>query len=534
MATKKVVTRRKKSPIKNDFESHIRNGLAQAIGIPSNNFFGAGAGYNPFAPQVSQVNTLFDNLRWYLVSNFRQPLSESYVEIGLIQTVVDVPVDDALRGGIEINSKQLDETQIKTLNINIDRDDDLQIVGQGSKWQRLFGGAGILILVDDQDPDEPLDIAAITKDSNLEFRAADLWELFPDSQNVEGYNPTTQDIEMEHYNYYGKKIHISRVMKMNGRQAPSFLRPRLRGWGLSEVEALIRSMNQYLKATDLAFSCLDEFKVDVYKIKNLINTLMSPDGEQQVRQRIQVANAGKNYQNALILDGEDDWDHKQISFAGLAETMQGIRMQVAADMRMPITKLFGTSASAGMGTTDQNDMENYNSMVESQVRNKIKYIILKILEIKCQVLFGFIPDDLEIKFKPLRVMTAEQEENVKTSQFTRLLQARQSGEIDGKDFKDACNKNNLLPIQIDSSEDDLTVDDAEEGDEDPYKEKTSVEDGDGRRDSKPEPWEKLGLLNEFKESEHPRADDGKFGDKGSSAKKSVELSSLGLQTRQTI
>lgn len=501
MANKRKPTKKptviENSALSPQLKQVIQNaGLAQCFGLPSNNFYGPGVGSNPFAPQISQTNTLFENLRWYLVSNFRQPLSQAYTEIGLIQTVIDTPVDDALRGGIDINSRQLSEDQIRELKISFDRDDDLQTAGTAAKWSRLYGGSGIIVIVDDQDPESELDIAAIGPDSSFEFRSADLWELFPDSQNIEGYNPSDQTENFQFYNYYGVRVHKSRVMTMRGRTAPSFLRPRLRGWGLSEVETLIRSLNQYLKATDLAFACLDEFKVDVYKIKDLVNTLLDPNGYQRVQQRIMLANQQKNYQNAIVMDKEDDWDHKQISFAGLAETMQGIRMQVAADMHFPITKLFGTSASGGIGNTDQNDMENYNSMVESQVRNKIKYILLRMVEIKCQHLFGFIPDDLEINFKPLRVLSATDEETVKTSQFNRLLQAKQLGEISSKDFIDACNKSNLFPIQVDSIGDGLDADEASLDEIDNPLDPKDKDSGTDRKDVEPPSlWKKDKHLN---------------------------------------
>ena len=77
------------------------------------------------------------------------------MEIGLVQTIVDVPVDDGLRGGVKFKSKQLDESQIHELQVSFDRDDDLNTAGQAAKWNRLFGGAGILIMTD-QDPEEPL------------------------------------------------------------------------------------------------------------------------------------------------------------------------------------------------------------------------------------------------------------------------------------------------------------------------------------------------------------------------------------------
>lgn len=469
------------------------NGFAQAIGFGGNGSTGFGQGGFPGGGSIQQVEdstTLFTNLRWYLVSNFRQLLSQLYAEIGLIQTVVNVPVDDGLRGGVMFKSKELDEDQVKQLMLSMDRDDDINTVGWASKWNRLYGGAGILILVDDQDPMLPLDLKAINENTNLEFRAVDMWELFWDKQNTEGYDPEIQAQDFEFYSYYSEKIHKSRVMRMKGITAPSFIRPRLRGWGVSVVETLVRSANQYLKATDLTFEVLDEFKVDYYKIKNLINTLLGPGGTNAVKERVQMANWQKNFQHAVVLDSEDEFDQKQLSFAGLAEVMAGIRMQVASDMRMPITKLFGTSVSSGF-QTDQNDMENYNSMVESEVRNKIKYEILRIAEIKCQKMFGFIPDDLEIEFKPLRELGALDQETVKTQKFTRAFQAMQSGLITTLEFRDICNKGNVFDVQLDTTDDGLDLGDpqitqvaGEEQAKDPEKDLDIDDPGANREDTR--------------------------------------------------
>jgi hypothetical protein len=348
-------------------------------------------------------------------------------------------------------------------------------------------------------------------------------------------------------------------MRLKGITAPSFIRPRLRGWGFSVVEALIRSINQYLKATDLSFEVLDEFKLDIFKVKNLVNTLLSPNGDQEVRKRVALANWQKNYQNAMVMDSEDDYVQKQLSFAGLAEAMGQIRMQVASDMRMPLTKLFGISATGF--NSGEDDIEVYNSMVESQVRNKIKYIILRVCEIKCQKLFGFIPDDLSVAFKPLRVLSAEQEETVKTQKFTRLIQAKERGEINTLEFRDACNKGNLFDITLDTDVGTLDalgggyMDDAiTEGANQPKGPATDSDDpGANRVDTrKPTAQGGGGISKEppapksadapdlkgkaptrdersatrnasWKEDDHPRADDGKFGSGGGKQKKSEKF-----------
>lgn len=426
----------------------IENNIGLGGGI---NNFGFPGNQAPFFTQsISTENDLFRNMRWYFISNERQFLCEMYVEFSLVKTIVDVPVDDALRGGITIKSRQLSEDQLDKLSNSLDRDDNLNTIGQAAKWNRLFGGGGIIILTD-QDPELPLDLKSLGPDEALEFRAVDLWELFWDKQNTDGYDVGLQEYDFTHYNYYSRKIHKSRVMRLKGLTAPSFLRPRLRGWGFSVVEGLIRSLNQYIRATDVGYSLMDELKLDIFKIKNLVNTLMGPSGNQQVMSRIAQLNYTKNYQNAMVMDSEDEYDQKQLSLSGFGEYLEQVRMQIASDMRMPMIKLFGVAAS-GLNASDEGGIEVYNSMVESEVRNKIKYDILRMCEIKSQQMFGIIPDDLSIEFKPLRVMSAEQEENVKTQKFNRLFQAKQIGEITDEEFRSGINKGKLFDITLDPIE----------------------------------------------------------------------------------
>lgn len=435
--------------------NRVQNDLADALGLSQSIM-----GFNPgsIGLQITQADTLFLHERWYLISNFRQLLNQVYVEHGIVQTLVDVPVDDGMRGGVDIKTEQLSEDQIRDLAIWVEREDILDnVIGRSCKWNRLFGGAGIVIITD-QDPQTPLNIQALTMDSKLKFRAVDMWELFWDRQNTEGYDQELQETEYEFYNYYSKKVHKSRVRKMVGLTPPSFIRPRLRGWGFSVVESVVNALNQYLKANALIFEVLDEFKVDVYKLKNFASTLLSPNGASQIQKRIQMANQQKNFQNALTLDSEDDFIQKQLTFAGMADVMTGIKQFIASELRMPMTKLFGVSA-AGFNS-GEDDIENYNAMVESQVRAKTKQEILFVLELKCQQMFGFIPDDLEISFKPLRVLSAEQEENVKTQKFNRVIQAKTAGEISTLEFREMVNRDNLLPIKLDTDEASIDMIDA--------------------------------------------------------------------------
>lgn len=404
---------------------------------------------------LSQSDTMFDNLRWYMISNLRQLLSQVYVEHGIVQTLVDQPVDDAFRAGFEIKTGQLSKDNIKDLQAYLERNRIIDAVMQAIKWARLYGGGAVLIIAN-QDFTKPFNIKSINEKSQLEFRAVDLWELYNTVLNPTGTPYVGGQYggdSSQYYNYYGYDIDKSRVLRINGKEAPSFVRARLRGWGMSELERLVRSLNQYLKNQDLIFQLLDEAKVDVYRIDGFNASLANKAGTAAQASRIQMANQMKSFNSALIMDTKDEYQQKQISFTGLSEVLLQIRQGLAADLKMPMTKLFGISA-AGF-SSGEDDIENYNSMIEGEVRAKNKHIVIEVLNICCQKLFGMVPDEMTIEFAPLRILNAKEEEEVKDSQFNRVMSAYTSGLVPAQEAKQSINKDSLLAMEIDENSDAL-------------------------------------------------------------------------------
>lgn len=423
-----------------DFSSNLISGFGNQAG-PIN--------------ELSSTDTLYFNLRWYLLSNFRQLLSQLYVEHGIVQTLVDQPVDDAFRAGMKIKTQQLDEDQIEQLDIYCQRNDVYTAIKQAKKWTRLYGG-GAVILITDQDPKRPFNLNALKPDSPLEFRPVDMWELFGDRNNTQGSTEVGGDLgdaNSEFFDYYGHKIHHTRVYKMIGKIPPSFIRPRLRGWGLSSLEPVVRSMNQYFKNQDLVFQLLNEAKIDVYRLDGFNEALTSAGAQDVVTKRVQAANMIKNFLNALVMDKEDEYDQKQLSFSGLDQILMQIRQGIAADLKMPMTKLFGMSATGF--NSGEDDIENYNSMIEGEIREPTKFQVLDMLEIACHKLFGFCPDDMTIEFNSLRILGAEEEEKVKDMQFNRALSTYQNGLGTAQEIKRAMNTDSLLSIELDETSEGL-------------------------------------------------------------------------------
>jgi len=437
--------RNKHKQVKNDIPNGVSaNDLPQINNTLSS--FVSGLGYDNFGgSQLSQTDTQFKNLRYYMISNMRQLLSQMYVEHGLIQTLCDQPVDDAFRGGVKVDSDQLDEDEIEQLLESVESEGIIQIVAQAFKWNRLYGGAGVLII---SGKNHEKELTELSEGNKLEFRAVDMWELFYNKQNVAGgyqnITPLPDSGETE-FNYYGNRIHSSHVLILKGKEAPSFLKPRLRGWGMAEPERVVRSLNQYFKNNEVIFELLDEAKIDVYKISGFSSSMASDEATNQIKKRIQLSNETKNILGALVMDTEDEYIQKQMSFSGLGEMLTQIRMSIANDFHMPLTKLFGVSSSGF--NSGEDDIENYNSMIDGEVRAKAKPIIINILKLKCQTLFGISPDDLTIEFEPLRVLSADQEETVKGQKYNRYSGMYAQGILTDKEYSELLKKHELLDME---------------------------------------------------------------------------------------
>jgi phage-related protein (TIGR01555 family) len=378
---------------------------------------------------LSSSNSMAYNSRYSAITLNRSLLSTKYMEEGIVQVLIDQPVDDAFRGGIKIHTEELSADELKELQSAIEEDEVLQTYAQGLKWSRLFGGAGIIINAG-QDMRQEFNIESIKKDTPLKFYAADRWELSyaPYGMNaLDQFEQDTQKMTTEHpYNYYGHVIHKSNLIKLNGKLPPSLLRGQFGGWGMSELEKIVRSYNQYIKHQNVTYELLDEAKVDVMKISGFNSAIATSKGAQQTAQRVGYATQIKNFQNALVIDKEDDYEQKQINFSGLSEVLTQIRIGLACDLRMPMTKLFGISPS-GLNASGEEEIENYNSMVDTEIRSKVKAGLIMIIKIMCKKLFDYIPEKLSFEWHPLREQSAQQVSAIKTENLNRVVIAFTNG-----------------------------------------------------------------------------------------------------------
>ncbi len=416
-------------------------------------FAGSFGGQGGVTDTAALPYTLSNANSYATVSLNRNLLSYSYMSQGLLRTAVDQPVEDAFRGGIRFKSDQLDPDELKLLNREFKRkrrkkrvgrsglpqlgvedtplvrineqvgydfsNSDLDACKNVARWARLYGGAGMIVNTD-QDFRKDLSVDAIREDSPLSFIAADRWELTLTAANL--FDPRVE----RPFNYYGLPLNRTRVVTMMGDEAPAFIRLRLQGWGMSFLERCLRPVSAFIKFERVMFELLDEAKIDIFKIKGFNAQLISAEGTQRIQRRVMLANQQKNFQTALSMDMEDDYMQKTLGeiFSGLAAVWEQLRLNLCAYVRIPMTKLFGTSASGFSSGKDS--MDNYNADV-GNMRENVEPVVITAGELRCQNLFGTIPDDLEVEWTPLSVLDGVETEAVKTSRQNRIIQRYEKG-----------------------------------------------------------------------------------------------------------
>lgn len=388
----------------------VENGLATAMGL------------NDLEGQMTQdiiINNATNNL---LSLNFI-PLANTYKSNGFAKLAVDLPVSDCFRdGGFELDSATLNSDELKELQETIE-EKDVEIIKQCLRWGRLYGG-GVILCNTNQKADTPFNPETIYK-KPVEFLACDRWQCYPLATSLYlAEQFLLQD------NMMGEKgnnviFDASRVKTFAGEVQPYYIRNQLQGWGASIFESIIPQLNQYIKANSVILELLDEAKIDILKIFDMASLLGSAEGERLVKRRAELFALQKSYKNMGVMDSQDDYIQKTMTFAGLNEMLEKIFLLICSSLRIPYSKVFGRGASGF--SSGEDDLENYNAMIMSELRVPVQPIIKWIANIRCYQLFGRKVDDLTINWKPLRVMTEKEKQEIdsgKISSYMQLLQAR--------------------------------------------------------------------------------------------------------------
>lgn len=366
-------------------------------------------------------------------------LTGLYEGNGLFSKIIDTPAEEALKHGFDLNLKS-DE-----LNAFVeDALDDLEWEEKAAtaiKWARLYGGALIVMLIDDgRGLEEPVDWEHIRSIDELRVYERsivqpDYASLYQQDYGGKGAGNRVSKFGQPEYYYvssiYGSfKVHESRCLVFrNGVLPEQTSNATYLFWGMPEYVRIRRALRETVTAHTDSVKLLERSVQAIYSMKGLASLLTTDDGENQVLKRLQLVDTSRGLLNSIAIDSEgEQYDFKTFQFSGVKDVIDATCNMLSALTNIPQTILFGRSP-AGMNATGDSDFESYYNFVEKIQRLMLKRNLRTLLDVvfRAGIASGDVTEepDYKLEFNPLWSLSDTEQATVdQTKAQTALVKAQ--------------------------------------------------------------------------------------------------------------
>lgn len=395
-AERKLVRERKKT-------GDSYQNWSQSIGVGTNNALtGSTYGFNP----ITRIRTL---LEWIYRGSWFGGMA------------IDIIADDMTRNGIDLRStmppdniEQIDQTHTQLGVWNE--------INNALRWDRLYGGAINVFMIDGQDVSTPLNIERIGADQFKGLLTLDRWMVeaqlsdLVEEQGPDIGLPKFYRVTADAPAFRMKKIHYSRVIRYDGVKLPYWQRLMENLWGMSEFERLYDRMVAFDSATMGMAQLIYKAYIRTYRIKAMRKMMSeSGQGEAALMRWVEMTRRLQGNEGITLIDAEDDFvPSTQTAFTGISDAVLALAQQLGGALQMPLTRMFGQSPG-GLNSVGDNEMKMYGEGIHQRQEVKLRRGVDKLVRITARSKKIKIPDNFGFGFVPL----SDLDEGQKSEIFTR-------------------------------------------------------------------------------------------------------------------
>lgn len=322
---------------------------------------------------------------------------------------------------------------------------------------RLYGGAGLVMGIGTDDPQEPLELDRIRKGDLRYVHMMTRYELAAGGALI-------RDVESPWFGepeYYqitlndGKsaRIHPSRVVRFM--DAPILNRDaNTDGWGDSILQVVYDAVQNASSAQEHVAALIPEAKVDVIHVPGLSEHLSTKESTNRLTERFTYAATIKSLFGFTLLEGDgkqqgEVWQQKTLNFTAFPDLLREYLQVAAGAADIPVTRLLGQSP-AGLNSTGESDLRNYYDNIGARRNVDLSHRLARLDEVLIRSATGgrdegihsiwpslWQPQPKEIaEIAKLRADTAEKYANMAVmpdAAFSRAVQNQliESGEYPG-------------------------------------------------------------------------------------------------------
>ncbi|SPY33226.1 phage-associated protein, HI1409 family [Pasteurella canis] len=321
----------------------------------------------------------------------------------IVQKICSKKARDMTRKWRDIFSNDLEAEHLEKIE-SIERKIKLkETLEKACVWASLYGGVAILVLTEKSTTSplktgQNIEKLIILEQSKVQPKSERNENVFDD--NFGKYNIYTVNGRID--------VHHSRLLFINAVERP-LEEQHNQFWGLSDIEQVYEVLKRYDALSTNTGDLVQESKVDVFKMDGLTNKLAA-GFESDIAKAMTSIQLIKSSTNTLLIDKENEYEQKELTFAGLRDLLIEFRNAVAGAAEMPVTILFGQSVS-GLASGDE-DIQNYHESIHGLQESRLRPVFEKLDPIISTMAVGFYPQDWWFEFVSLNEVKQEQKVNM--------------------------------------------------------------------------------------------------------------------------
>lgn len=314
------------------------------------------------------------------------------------------------------------------------------------KLQRLYGGAGLVLLIDDGgQPDEPVEPKRIRAIRG--YIPLSRHELIPEDVSITDYSrpshyriTTSQRITPEQNSgYVNLRVHHTRVARFDGLYLPWNLRSRNTGWGQSVLQLIWESFKRYETAMSGLESLTSDSDVFVHKIPGLFNRIAAGN-EADLRKRLEANNLSRSVYGGMVVDTEEDVAFINRALSNIATATDPFIKDLQASTGWPASILMGDSPG-GLGKEGRFEERTWASLVEQwqevYCRTPITEVFTYVLASREGPTRGRIPESWSVKFPSVFTQTDKEKVELMQLKAASDIQYLQYGVLNALEVRES-------------------------------------------------------------------------------------------------
>jgi hypothetical protein len=393
----------------------------------------------------------------------RTQLEQMYRSDWLARRIVDLPAEDATREWRQWTGDRAKLEKIDALEKKLDIQKKTR---QALQRARLYGGAALVLGVDQGQPEEELDLDDVGLNDLKFVVVVNRYELSagPRIFNVDSdwyTRPEYYTVSTPMFGFFGEeggsyptggttspfvtpnwaqgqappppkapglpdknrvtqppnygmiRMHPSRVIEFTGNELPDWrLAPLGGGWGDSVLQTVDDALRDFAMIVSGLASMINDMKMDVIKVPDLSRKLSTDDITRKTLERFGLANMAKSSINTLLLDKEEEWDRIQTSFGSTPELIKVAMTLACAAGGVPETRIMGNAPNKGLAAQGNSggevDIRNYYDDIGSKQKSQYKPMMRPLDRCLQQSAIGRYDPSIDYSWNPLYQPTAQE------------------------------------------------------------------------------------------------------------------------------